>query len=92
MFFDMGVWNKLCNTQKQLTLVLFGKQDIADIIDVLNLWNTLTPKEMQAVAKGDTSSLIALIDKANDWNRLTLGQLEAIVKDKALLGLVQAMM
>lgn len=87
----MGVWNKLPNTQKYATLVSFGKQDIADIIDQLNLWNTLTPKEIKAVAKGDTSSLIAAIDKANDWNRLTLGQLEAIVKDKASAGLVQAM-
>jgi len=91
ILFDMGVWNKLPNTQKYATLVSFGKQDIADIIDQLNLWNTLTPQEIQAVAKGDTSSLVAAIDKANDWNRLTLGQLEAIVKDKASAGLVQAM-
>ena len=91
ILFDMGVWNKLPNTQKYATLVSFGKQDIADIIDQLNLWNKLTPKEIQAVAKGDTSSLVAAIDKANDWNRLTLGQLEAIVKDKASAGLVQAM-
>lgn len=91
ILFDMGVWNKLPNTQKYATLVSFGKQDIADIIDQLNLWNTLTPQEIQAVAKGDTSSLVAAIDKANDWNQLTLGQLEAIVKDKASAGLVQAM-
>lgn len=70
----MGVWNKRRNTQKYATQLLFGKQDIADIIEELNLWNTLTPKEKKAERKGDTSSLKSAIDKANDWNRLTLGQ------------------
>lgn len=88
---NMGVWNSLPNTQKYATLVSIGKQDIADIIDQLGLWNNLTPQQIQAIAKGDASSLIAAIDQAKAWNKLSLGQLEAIVKDKASAGLVDAM-
>lgn len=92
VLFNLGAWNGLDVGTKYATLQTWGKQDLADIIDQLKLWDQITPKQMEAVVKGDYSSLVAAIDKVDGWNRLDTKQLELMVKDKATLPLVEAMM
>ncbi|BBF74735.1 phage tail length tape-measure protein [Lacticaseibacillus paracasei] len=92
VLFNLGAWNGLDVGTKYATLQTWGKQDLADIIDQLKLWDRITPKQMEAVVKGDYSSLVAAIDKVDGWNRLDTKQLELMVKDKATLPLVEAMM
>ncbi|WP_233054982.1 phage tail tape measure protein [Lacticaseibacillus paracasei] len=91
VLFNLGAWNGLDVGTKYATLQTWGKQDLADIIDQLKLWDQITPKQMEAVVKGDYSSLVAAIDQVDGWNRLDTKQLEIMVKDKATVPLIEAM-
>lgn len=84
-------WNKMTVQQKYALMTTAGKQDLADIIDQLDLWNQLNPKQMAAVVKGDSSSLVAAIDKVQLWNQLSPSQLELIVHDKASATIITAL-
>ncbi|MFD1398564.1 phage tail tape measure protein [Lacticaseibacillus suilingensis] len=84
-------WNKMTVQHKYALLTTAGKQDLADIIDQLDLWNQLNPKQMAAVVKGDSSSLVAAIDKVQLWDQMSPSQLELIVHDKASATIITAL-
>ncbi|WLV78557.1 phage tail tape measure protein [Lacticaseibacillus parahuelsenbergensis] len=91
VLFNLGVWQSIDPKDQYTTLKAVGEGKLADMLDQLALWNKITPQQMQAVVKGDYSSLVTAIDEVNGWNQLTPKQMQMIVQDKATATLVQGM-
>lgn len=91
VLFNLGVWQSLDPKDQYTTLKSVGEGKLADMLDQLALWNKITPQQMQAVVKGDYSSLVTAIDEVNGWNQLTPKQMQMIVQDKATATLIQGM-
>lgn len=91
VLFNLGVWQSLDPKDQYTTLKSVGEGKLADMLDQLDLWNKITPQQMQAVVKGDYSSLVTAIDEVNGWNQLTPKQMQMIVQDKATATLIQGM-
>lgn len=91
VLFNLGVWQSLDPKDQYTTLKSVGEGKLADMLDELDLWNKITPQQMQAVVKGDYSSLVTAIDEVNGWNQLTPKQMQMIVQDKATATLIQGM-
>ena len=91
VLFNLGVWQSIDPKDQYTTLKAVGEGKLADMLDQLALWNKITPQQMQAVVKGDYSSLVTAIDEVNGWNQLTPKQMQMIVQDKATATLIQGM-
>ncbi|UYN57217.1 phage tail tape measure protein [Lacticaseibacillus chiayiensis] len=91
VLFNLGVWQSIDPKDQYTTLKAVGEGKLADMLDQLALWNKITPQQMQAVVKGDYSSLVSAIDEVNGWNQLSPKQMEMIVHDKATATLIQGM-
>ncbi|WP_446663353.1 phage tail tape measure protein [Geobacillus sp. CCR] len=91
VLFNLGVWQSIDPKDQYTTLKAVGEGKLADMLDQLDLWNKITPQQMQAVVKGDYSSLVTAIDEVNGWNQLTPKQMQMIVQDKATATLIQGM-